>query len=100
MLESDADRRDMLLAVGGQVDIRVADKPLSIALFTMDPLDLPFEGLRISSTQPFLACLMSEAKRLGLKSGDQVQIPEEAEHYVANITNEAGLAVIELRSDP
>jgi len=99
-METDADRRAMLLAVGGQKNITVNGATLSVALFTSEPLDLPFDGLRVSTDAPQLACLMSEVRQRDLKNGDAVVVPDEGEFWIADIGNESGLAVIPLRKEP
>lgn len=96
MIETDADRSDMLRALGGQDDIRIRDVQI-LALYLQEPQRLTFADSQMSGYSHALRCLWSDVKRHEFTADDQVSIPSEGEFYIGVIENEDGMAVIELR---
>lgn len=96
MLETDADRRNMLLALGGRADIVVKDQQL-LGLYSPEPLQMDFDEVRMSGYSHSLQCLSSDVRRYGIEIDDAVSVPDEGDFYVASIGNESGMALIALR---
>lgn len=98
-LETDADRRGMLLALGGSEDITVEGRKLSAALFTAEPRVIGFDSITVNTESPALQCCMSEAREMGLTRGQTVVIPGLPDEYViaSGPVNESGMAFMELR---
>jgi hypothetical protein len=100
-METDADRSDMLRALGGSDNVIVDGQRLSIALFEDEPRESIFDELRVITTAPTLRCLYSEAKRREIRARQRVEIPGATEFFyvAADPVNEDGLALIELRKE-
>jgi hypothetical protein len=82
--------------VGGQT-ARIRDTEIE-ALFLTEALDAPFDNLRVSADRPFLYCLTAEARANGFMPGDAVEVSgQEPVYYIAEIRDESGMALIELR---
>jgi len=96
MLESDADRRNMLSALGGSFDITIRGQPV-LALYEPAPLRVAFDDVQLSGNSHSLQCLWSDAKRHAFAIDDAVNVPDEGDFYIADIGNENGMALITLR---
>lgn len=97
-LETDADRREMLLALGGSEEITVEGERLSAALFTSEPRGVGFENITISTDSRALFCLTSEVKARSVKQGQTIVVPGVADELVvADIQDDAGMTLLELR---
>lgn len=95
-METDADRSDMLRALGGRDDIVVRDQPI-LALYVPEPLRMSFDDAQMSGHSHSLQCLWSDVKRYQFAIDDPVVVPDEGDFYVADIGNEDGMALITLR---
>ena len=99
MMESDADRLATIRALGGSDDIRVNDVPVT-GLFEIEPSRSAFDDISVNAPRPILRCLTSVAKSNGFKSGMRVFVPDdEAAYFIADIEDESGVSVIELRKE-
>jgi hypothetical protein len=96
MMETDADRRNMLLALGGSSDITVRGEPIT-ALYSPEPLRVSFDDAQMSGQSHTLQCLWTDAKRFQFAIDDPVAVPGEGDFYVVDIGNEDGMALLTLR---
>jgi hypothetical protein len=96
MLEDDADRRNMLLALGGSPDIVIREQAV-LALYDPAPLRVAFDDVQLSGTSHSLQCLWSDVQRYGITTDDAVSVPDVGDFYIADIGNENGMALITLR---
>lgn len=98
-METDADRRNMLLALGGSSAICIRDIEV-VGLFDANPQREQFDDVSVSVSRPTLQCLWSDVNTWQFKDGDNVSIPDdETAYYIADIQNDNGLALIELRKE-
>lgn len=97
-IETDADRLAMLQALGAG-PVTIGQGPPIAALFRRQPLESEFDGLRVNGARPFLRALTSDVERLGVKSGDAVDVPGKGAFYVVEIDDESGMAIIGLRQE-
>jgi len=96
MLETDADRRNMLLALGGSPDVVIREQSI-LALYDPAPLRVSFDDVQMSGNSHSLQCLWSDVQRYGVSIEDAVTVPNVGDFYVADIGNENGMALITLR---
>lgn len=96
MLEDDADRRNMLLALGGSPNVVIRDQAL-LALYDPAPLRVTFDDVQMSGNSHSLQCLWSDAQRYGVSVDDAVTVPDVGDFYIVDIGNENGMALITLR---
>jgi hypothetical protein len=96
MIESDADRRNMLSALGGSSDIIVREQNV-LALYEPQPLRVAFDDVQLSSSSHSLQCLWSDVERYGIAIDDPVSVPDVGDFFIADIGNENGMALITLR---
>jgi hypothetical protein len=99
MMETDADRRNMLLEFGGSDQVVVGDATI-VGLYLTESLRASFDEVRVSGKSHVLQCLMSDVVANGIKQDDRVSVPGKgADFYVADIHDEDGMALIELRKE-
>jgi len=99
MLETDADRLNMLRALGGSDDVRVRGIQIT-GLLDKSPLQSSFEQIEVSTDTVVLHCLMTDVRANGFAQGDSVEYPGDPDTYfVADIQDEAGVAILELRKE-
>jgi hypothetical protein len=96
MFESDADRRNTLLALGGSPDVTIREQAV-LALYDPAPLRMSFDDVQLSGNSHSLQCLWSDVKRYSFAIDDAVSVPEAGDFYIADIGNENGMALITLR---
>lgn len=96
MLESDADRRNMLSALGGSPDVTIREQAV-LALYEPAPLRVSFDDVQMSGNSHSLQCVWSDIKRYGISVDDAVTVPDVGDFYIADIGNEDGMALITLR---
>lgn len=95
MLETDADRLNMLRALGG-CPVIVRDQTI-FALYEPAPLRQAFDDVQISGNSHSLQCLWSDGQRYEIAVDDPVTVPDVGDFYIADIGNENGMALITLR---
>ena len=103
MLDSDADRRNMLLALGDSRDpwrspefVIIREQPIS-AIYDPAALRVSFDDVQMSGNSHSLQCLWSDVQRYSISIDDAVTVPDVGDFYIADIGNENGMALITLR---
>lgn len=99
MIESDADRRNMLLALGGSENVMIDSNRIT-GLFVSEPIQSAFDEVTVSGRLRSLHCLMSDIKSMGIEADARVEIPGDSNAYfISDIRDEDGMALIELRRE-
>jgi len=98
-METDADRRNMLLALGGSDQIQAGSARI-VGLFLKEPIQRDFDEISVSGEIRVLRCLMSDVREFGIEQEARVTIPgDSSAYYVAEIQDEDGLALLSLRKE-
>ena len=95
MLDTDADRLDMLRALGGS-DVVIREQTV-FALYDPSPNRIAFDDVQVSANTHTLQCLWSDVKRFGIAIDDMVSVPDEGDLYITDIANDNGMATLTLR---
>jgi hypothetical protein len=100
MLETDADRLNILRALDASDGIVIGASPPVTGLFLVESAQADFDEVSVAGKRYTLRCLASDIQSMDLEAEARVSIPgDTASYYVAGVDYEDGLAVLELRKE-